>query len=439
MFLILLISTLNLLGGAQAPSAGQTALTDAYQQWMLSCLDAQEKEIPLITASAEKAAALYVNENYELVLAGEDGFVSEMYGRAGGIIPIQSLQWWRRGRQPHGVLLYCLREGALQEDIATIQRLNNDGCQTILLGRPALTDEAVKAGVQTIAIINTYAAPHGGLFQAGDQWVVPTDQIARMSAEWSWLGEFIAACTRLGKMPIIWKSNGAEGGMDWNNKYRRNRYFDNIPTVIPAGKLAKDYLTETRKDLLVLYANELKRIVTVAQWALDARAAGHTVYTYSNGHAALNDPGCLHDPGYFKQFAKMNPPVDSNVVIKPGDVIYYIAQGGMPVEWGEFAKRNFPEEWRKGGAKIAWSFGNLYTPDFVRHIGLIKPDELFIDQHFAYADAAVWVDNFAIGLLANSGITSEALLWLTTAEVHGRLTLPAQPAPAKDAAAPAVK
>ncbi len=423
----LLLAALALTRETNAAPAETTA---AYQQWMLSCLDGLQQDLPQIAASAEAAAELYIEQDYPLVLAGAPGFVSEAYGRAGGIMPIQSIKWWRRPNRA-AVVLYALREEALPEDYQTIGRLVERGSKIILFARRQLLEAAEEAGIQPLAVVDIHAAEHGGLFPAADgQWLVPTDPIARMAAEWVWLGEFVGACTRLGKMPTMWKSNGAEGGMAWNDTYRRRRFHDEVPSVVAPGALGQAYLEVVRNHLSTLYASEGGRIVQVAQWALEARAAGRVAYTFANGHGVLLDPGGPHDPQYFRQLSTEDYTVDPAVTLAPGDVILYIGQGGMPIEWGAFEGKDLPGDWRRAGVKLAWSFGNLWTSEFCRNVALIEPEEPFIDQHFSYADASVWIEGYPMGILPDSGIASEAVLWLATAEVHGRLQPAAAPAAA---------
>jgi len=405
---------------AQETGAGPQETTQAYQRWMLSCLEALRQNLPQITASAEAAADLYVNQDYDLVLSGAEGFCSEAYGRAGGMMPIEWTRYWRQ-RGP-GVVLYALREEALADDYQRISRLVERGCRIILFARKALLEEAQKAGIQPLGAVDIHAAEHGGLFAtAQGEWEVPTDPLARMAAEWVWLGEFVAACTRQGKMPTMWKSMGAENAAAWNDKWREQRYHDSVPAVVALGVIGQAYLDAVRNSLRALYAYERGRIVQVAQWAVEARAAGRTAYTFCNGHGPLLDPGCPHDPQYFRQLSTRRYTVDPAVALQAGDVILYIGQGGMPVEWGSFADRDLPGDWRKAGVRVAWSFGNLWTREFCRQVAMIAPQEPFLDQHLPYGDGAVWIEDYEIPILPVSGITSEAVLWLATAEVHGRL------------------
>ncbi|MCY3023263.1 MAG: glycoside hydrolase family 5 protein [Planctomycetota bacterium] len=67
-------------------SAAAPGGAEAYYQWIGSCLDAVEKDLPAITASAEAAAARYVKEDYELGVCGDEGVVGEVVGRSGGFM-----------------------------------------------------------------------------------------------------------------------------------------------------------------------------------------------------------------------------------------------------------------------------------------------------------------------------------------------------------------
>ena len=374
--------------------------------------------MPKITGSAEKAAERFVKDDATLVLAGDGGFVSEAYGRASGLMDVEA---WT-GKEGHeSVYLFALRPNALDEDFKRIKQITAAGDQVIVFGRETLLAEARKAGVTAMAEVETHAAPNGGLFQAKDaNWVVPTDSIALVVAEWTWTGEFVAACTRLGKMPAMWKSLGAEGGKEWAAKYKGKRFHDHAVSVVGPGVAGKAFLTTLRKNLQDLYEKEQDKILEVAAWAAQAIKDGKGVYTFALGHGIGSHTGCPNDPKYFRQICQGWFDEDPAVTIKPGDVLFFIGQGGLPIEWGGFEKKDLPGKWRKQGARLAWSFGNLQTKEFERHKAMIPQNELFIDQHFAFADGLVNIPGFEIAILPGSGITSEAVLWTATAAVHSQ-------------------
>jgi uncharacterized phosphosugar-binding protein len=392
----------------------------AYQTWMMACLDAHQIDLPKLTISAERAAELFVMKNATLTLAGDEGFVSEAFGRAGGLMTIGR---WGGETGATMVILYALRHAKLAEDVARIKMATAAGSMVVLFAPESDLATARGAGLNGLAEVRTHAAPHGGLFEGKDGvWAVPTETVALMIAEWVWIGEFIAACTRHGQMPAVWKSFGAEGGEAWAVKYRGKRYHDHFPSVVAPGVAGTQFIRELRLVLKALYNEERANLLALADWTVRALKNGKSAYIFVVGHCIRHHIGVERDPRYFRLFSKDWFYEDPAVVINPGDVILCIGQGGLPVEWGGFSKQDLPGKWRSQGAKIAWSFGNLRDSEFARQKAMIPQAELFIDQRFTLGDGLVEIPNFEIGVLPASGITSEAVFWLATAEVHSRIT-----------------
>ena len=54
----------------------------------------------------------------------------------------------------------------------------------------------------------------------------PIDTVANVIDLWTWTGEFVAACTRLGQMPVLYQSYGLPGGRERAKKYQGKRFHD---------------------------------------------------------------------------------------------------------------------------------------------------------------------------------------------------------------------
>lgn len=390
---------------------------EAYYQWVSSCLDAIEKDLPAITASAEAAAAKYVKDDCELGICGDDGTVGEICGRSGG--PMRMLNdnpgaaLTISKREVKCVVLLILRDENFDRTMAKAGELRQHGNKVLIgLGRKELLEKVKAAGVVLDGAVENHAAPHGGLLQdERGAWRVPTDPVASMALGWTWIGEFVAACTRLGKMPPMYLGFAVPGGAERAKKIGNIKFHEGEPKPMPAGAIGKEYLGEQRKNLTAVHASEMERIRRVAEMALQARQAGKALYCVMHGHAVLGHvPYPPHDPGFLKRINKSWFTVDKNVQFAAGDVVFCVGFDGVfqGKEWGDFAVNA-----RKAGAKLAWSLATYRAED----IKTIPADELLVDQHWAFGDAVATVDGYDVKILPTSGVQAEAVYWMVNAEL----------------------
>ena len=397
---------------------------EGYYQWITGvCMPEIERDLPWIIESAGAAAEAYVQDGSTISGMGEPGFVSEALGRAGGLIalgfgsPVDKTPK-RGGGGPRRVVLYCIREESLDNDLAEINALHEKGACVIAFGREEFIDVAARRRVKAAAFVNSHAARDGGLFIGADgRFVVPTDPVANLIALWTWTGEFVAACTRLGKMPVMYKAYGSPGGYDWAKKHRSKKFHEAEPTPVRSGEFGRAFLSGLARSLDGIRTTEFADIRQAAELASDARLAGKKVYVFVHGHAIKDRMGCPHDPGYFTQYNEGWFDPRPGVELKSGDFLMYIGHGGMPT-WGKFDKHNYLVAWREAGVKMVWSFGDMNHESFESSVGRIRDDEIFIDQHMYQGDACVPVPGHPIDIIPTSGVTSEAVLWMVNAEYH---------------------
>jgi len=416
-----------------APPHAAALGAEAYHQWMMTCIDAIENDVPQIIRSAEAAAKLHVQEGYPILAMGDSGFISEASGRAGGMITLIGMYDSRRRRRrkmpPNAVVLYCLRDGSGQKDFDRINALAQPGKMVIVFGRGALLAKARKAGLPAAAMVDTHAAAHGGLFKNSEgRWVVPTGPVADLVALWTWTGEFVAACTRLGKMPVMYQAYGTPGGRQWARDLKGKTFHDQAPAKVPSGKLAREFLQKTRKCLTALREKEAANIRKAARWAMASHRGGRGLYVFLFGHSIQNHMGHPHDPGYFTQINRRWIRPRRDVTLAPGDFLMYVGYAQLP-NWGEFKRWNYPATWRKAGVKLIWSLGQLTGPTFQKARSKVREDELFIDQHWPPilderrppGGCTASIPGYPIKILPASGVTAEAVLWMVNAELFALL------------------
>lgn len=411
----LLVSALLALTVASGPANGAERAqgAEAYYEQIARTVAGIQADLPAITTAAGAAARLYVNENYHIGADGDTIFVSEAGGRSGGLM---SLEARRNFDDPawQGIILYALREPQLDEDLAKITRYRQRGSKVVLFARRELLDKAKLAGATFDWTVENHAAAHGGLFMGGaGEWLVPTEQPASIAALWTWAAEFVAACTRLGKMPTMYQGFLVPGGRERAQKIGKAKFHDTTPAAIKAGQLGTEYLRVLRQNLTALH-NEMNSIRNVARMAVQARATGHGVYAFFEGHAIYNQLESPHDPGYFKRINELWNRKPDPLPLKPEDFVLGVGYDTLfhGAKWDDFA-----EHARAAGAHLAWSFIPYY-PDEVK---AIAPGEIYIDQHWAFGDADVVVPGYDIKIIPTSGVLAETVLLMVEAEMYQQL------------------
>ena len=385
---------------------------DKYYKWMRSCFSDVRKDIPKITKSAEAAASLFVKDGYEVGVYGDPAFCEEYTGRAGGLVPMRKI---RSGddKPSKTIILASPRENHLESDIAELQGFQKQGNIIIVFARSSVLGAVKKSGMKCDAAINTHAAENGGLFKADNgTYSVPTDPVASITAMWVWTGEFVSACTRLGKMPTLWQSLSMPGSFERAEKYRNIKFHDGTPTPVAAGQAGNQYLSEMGDLLSKIYKQERPDIREIAMYAANARKNGGRFYVFALGHS-LSDhrEGYLYDPGYFTLINENWNHPKKDIVLGPKDIVLCLGYDGTidPVFFGKF-----PEQARLAGAKLGWSI-TTYREDQVK---AIPQDERIIEQYWKLGDAVVDFPGYEVKALPPSGVIGESILWMINAEIH---------------------
>jgi len=405
---------------------------ERYYQWLMGALDGIEKQMPEISRSADAAAELFVkDEKTGIGVVGDRGFVGEAIGRAGGIIRIHH-PGQIRGDRWRGVVLFGLRAETLRDDLATAASKKKHGCLTVAFGQKSLKPALEKTGMPFDAFIANCASEHDGLFRTErGRWVIPTVPAANIAAMWAWTGEFVAACTRRGKMPPMYLAYSCPGGREWSKKYGSRKFHEAAPKPVPAGQLGREYLRELRADLRTVHDKEMADIRKVAGLAVETRKAGKGVYAFTHGHAILQRLRGPGNPGYFTQINRSWVALRRDIKLRRGDLVYCV---GFDQLFGGSWFRDFDKRAREAGAQLAWSISACRKG----HTDSLPPDEPLIDQHWDFGDSVVVVPGYEIKILPVSGVIAEAALWMVNAEIHtmvGPTTPPKDPTPSTAGAA----
>ena len=401
-----------LLAGCSSSSPGGGA--DAFYRASLGMLDDVRASLPDIQATASEAAAFYCNDPSDpgLTIEGSEWLRSELDHRSGGIMAI--VAWWPR-ETFHGIVLYCLRgDRQLDEDLKTIAFYNGRNCPVYLIGTTERLEQARRGGAKSAGTIVVPSRTVEG---------VSTCDLATVVVSWTWISEFVAACTRQGKMPVMFQSiKFVPSGQERITKHtlepampqrRYTKFHDDLAVhPVPAGQLGGEWLTMARKRLTALHDREWAHIRQAAQWAVEAKTSGGTAYFWSTTHTLGRIGHSEHNPTNFTPLPAMPPkagtsPFDSKG-LTPRDFVLGIGYDAIVA--------NEPEKlaWiRSSGSKLALSAANYKPENNVTISG-----EIFITQPWEFGDADVVVPGYDINIAPTSGLMAAEIYLLICAEIN---------------------
>ncbi len=347
-----------------------------------SCLERVAKTLELARADigamvpvAEKAAALLA-QGGKLYAAGQPSLVSEISGRAGGIMMIRPLA----GTAPEAgdVVLYTPESG-----VETPESLRDTKALVVVFGGamkghdgPAFSNHAQETGIS------------------------PT--LANAIPAWLFTGELVAALTRLGKMPVIYETIGAYGGYPRMAKYKSGEIaFHDDCTVPPcaAGTLARACVDTVTALLRRIEKEERAQLDQAGAWVREARKNQKQLFMYSMGHlfpdeVAGTDIGRLfHSAGWNAGFRVAHPEDDYH----DGDLAVHICY--------QHPTDVLLRKARPAGARVVYV--SLFADrDFTKDNGVI-----WIDPMWNWPDACVTLEGYDVPLLPASGVINGAIAW----------------------------
>jgi hypothetical protein len=328
-----------------------------------------------------------------------------------------------------GIVLYCLREGKIDDDLKKLKAYNERGCPVFLFGTAEMLAQAKAGGAQVESTVTIPAAPHDGLFQNADgTWVVQPYELGAFCAEWTWTAEFVSACSRRGKMPVMFQSIMVPTGMARIKKYQLKKFttgqfqkfHEGKPQAVEAGKLGQQWIAMARKRLSAIHDTQMDKIHQAAQLAVQARQGGHQTVCIINGHGMVSLPANPHDPGYFRKIggayaARFNPkakPADK-LELHEGDFVLGI---GYDSVFNDEANHHFADYVRQQKASAAW-IAVAYKPEQV----VLGPGEIRIDPQWELGDADVAFPGYDIQILPTSGVLVGSVYLMIEAEMHQTL------------------
>jgi len=363
-------------------------------------LDRIEKNLPQFTELGERTA-----ERYER--GGLVGFhwlgatlEQELIGRSGGLMHVGFDRPWKDKalrtdkEKAHDMAVVAWDTDPKPNDLKRLQKFKEAGQFVLGFGsmrNPRLADHA----------------------KACDAWVdldtEPKDRdpgklnhVVGAVSGWVWMAETIAAHTRKGRMPTMWKSWAMEDGRDWSDRFFRKVKYHKEYSVAPISKgvLGKAFLHRIRSQLLALENTQLPTLLNFAESIARESKAGRRTVVASSGHMVMHYVGKYSDSAWAD-----NIEVHENVESQLNNFKKKAPPGGLVLRLGYFGlSPKVDDLFKAKKSRVLLMAAENPRSDFASHLNY--PDRL--DLGLAFGDACVPIKGYPIPLFPPSGIVKAA-------------------------------
>lgn len=342
-----------------------------------------------ITASAEVAANRVVRGARLLVGGTQGDFLAEMIDRAGGLAMAAPLpKVLNRG----DIVLYAVPSRLTVADRSRIAQWRSQGVYVIGFASAALSNDPY---FQPDLLIDSGDAEGVPL---GDGKIAPTDTVMNLVNAWTWTGEFVAACTRLGRMPVVKQSLGETGARDRAERYRGRRFHDDLRVAaVPPGALGGAYLDCVAASLTGLTQQAPPTLEFGGRWLRDAGQESRGLYVASPLFPAhFADARAPQLFGTRDELQLRQPPQTPLSV-----VIGYQDPPQIAIDFATMRR------------------GRLIYTSARRDGADNRHEVLYVDPHATRGDACVGIAGYDIDILPSSSIMQAAVYWSLIAEANG--------------------
>ena len=369
-----------------------------YLTRLSDAVDLTRIQMPQIAASAE-AAASRVTRGARLFVAGTQAdFAAEMIDRAGGLAAIAPVpRILNRG----DVVLYAVPSRMTVADRIRISHWRSQGVYVVGFASAKLSNDPY---FQPDVLIDS--GDDEGLL-LGDGKICPSDTVMNLVNAWTWTGEYVAACTRLGRMPVLNQSLGESGAFARATKYRGRTFHDDVKvTAIAPGKLGGEYLDVIAASLAGMLRKAPATLEFGGRWLRDTRASSRGLYVASTifpTHFA--DARAPQPFGKIGELQLRQPPQTPLSV-----VIGYEDPPQIAIDFATMRR------------------GRLIYSSARRDGADRRQEVLYIDPHTQRGDACVKVAGYDIKILPASSVMQAAVYWSLIAESAPPLTTTARAA-----------
>ena len=342
-------------------------------------------QMPAIIASAQTAAR-NVSRGARIYAAGSQwDFVHEMVVRAGGLQGIDFVPTSSDQLRTGDVVLYAARSALAARELVQISGYREAGAYVIAF---ASTRQSDLRYFRPDVLIDS--GPEPGLL-LDDGKIAPLDSVVNVINAWTWTGEFIAACTRLGKMPVIYQSYHLPTGRDRAAKYTGSMFHADVKIApIKSGLLGLAYLEQVEQSLDAIALESSAALETASNWLRDAGPRNSDLQAM--GHMFPEHCQDIRAPQMFGTMSRF----EGTPTVRPAafvTVLGYHAPPQLSIDAAHMRRSEL-----------------LYT-------SVARADDdradyiLYIDPHWPITDACVAVPGYDVLALPQSGVMQAAIYW----------------------------
>lgn len=347
--------------------------------------------MPMVIQSANIAARRVTSGGGRLFAGGSQAeFSPELIGRAGGLACIASPPPPPQLTRRSDVILYAAPSRLDLIDNDSIARWREAGAYVIVFASAALTGPN---HFRPDALIDSGPSP--GIPLVGGS-MIPTDTTINLINAWTWVGEFVAACTRIGRTPVLYQSPDTLGAAERSDLYAGKAFHDDFAlSPIETGVLGRAYLDCIESRLLALRASiNADEIGLAAAWLREAQpfsaAALCTGPLYPNHFA---------DPRAPRRFAQVLPLVKgASPAARFVAVFGYERPPQLQIEAAHMRRY-----------RLFYSTVQRGSDDASHNI-------VYVDPQWPEGDACVRAKGYDVRILPASSVMQSALYWSIVAE-----------------------
>ncbi len=393
--LVLFIGCTNSKNAAPPPPASPGL---EYLHRLHAGIESARRQMPAIIESAHVAAKRIAAGGRLFVAGSQQDFCDELVGRAGGLQAIapapRAIDEFRRGED---VVLYAARSVLGPNDLLKITRFREAGVLVIAFASARQSD---LRHFKPDTLIDSGDEP--GLALA-DGHVAPTDTVLNILNGWTWTAEFISACTRVDKMPVVYQSYHLPGGRERAAKYTGRTFHDDVKIPpIGTGVLGMMYLDRIEEYLSAVQNESADSIRIAAAWMNDAGVDRSALAVM--GHMC---PAHYQDPRAPQHFGKIVR-IEGNAPKAP-DAAFVCFLGY------QHAPQLAIDASQLRHSKLLYSSVERAQGDQATYIA-------YVDPHWPLADGCVAISGYDVPACPASGVVQAAICWSLVSEASGVTT-----------------
>jgi hypothetical protein len=377
--------------------------------------------LPEITQLAEQLAERHVR-------GGLIGFPwigstleQELIGRSGGLMHIGLERPWKKERtaeeKANDAMIFAWDDAPKAGDLKRLQEAKAKGLFIIGFGAKKSAKLADLVAACDAWIDSGTTEDDRAVELSGGRRIGKTEHFTNGVNGWLFTAEFVAALTRRGNMPPMYRSWMAEDGRAWSDRYAGKMQFHNDLNIAPvaAGVLSRRYLDRVRYMVARMKSAELAKLQTVAERIAAELHEGRKTVVASIGHMVMNYVGRFDDSLWATNH-EVSPGADSQLKsyekTPNGALVLRLDANGLHGSIHELFKRKQQRVM-------------LITSENPRAEAAIPAGyDLRVDPGIPFGDACVWIDGYPIPILPPSGVMQIAAYESINVEVHARQAAP---------------